>query len=93
VVRSNTALFLNAIGHIQQSQRAFHPRHPVTAAGGQGGQGGQGGLRRLLVGNDLHGFRRVRVLGLRALHGRVEGFEETGGVGLEEPDMEIVVVE
>src|SRR5713101_6153636 len=45
------------------------------------------------MGNELGGFRRMSVLGLRTFHADVEGLEETRGVGFEEPDVEIVVME
>ena len=45
------------------------------------------------MGNDLGGFRGVSVLSLRTFHIDVEGLKETRGVGFEEPDVEIIVVE
>jgi hypothetical protein len=47
----------------------------------------------LMMRNNLHGIRGVRVLGLRTLHAGVEGLEEPDGVRLEEPHVQIVVME
>jgi hypothetical protein len=47
----------------------------------------------LMMWNDLHGIRRVRVLGFRTLHAGVEGLEDPCRVRLEEPHVQIVVVE